>query len=408
MAQQPKNVLFLIIFSKNRAFQLSELLRTYLQFCVAAPLTHSINTTDHKAIEESESTDNAPSVASTRIDIAIHARVIYTCSDVQHQAAYSELERRYQTETEYSNFNCSSDSDSHFDALTRFTTIKFLREDCTEVAADSDSESDRKHQGRTQSFEQLLLSTLRECQTLTHKSNVNSFIQFCVDDMLFYQPFDLTESLTLLLKQQDVLSYTVALHDNVSYCHPADQDATRPPDLVYELYGTNSRIFMRMFGTKDWNYPFNLCGSIFRADDVQSIVQVIQKSSKGLTHPNLFEVAGNQAIATLQSTLSLTGTGIDTGTDTDICQRLQRVACCGKAVMSVVTVNRVQGVFENRVYSQVDDTDADADADAGAGAWTPSALLKLFWKNTMYDTAAYAALQNITSVHIGQMLLLES
>ncbi len=52
-------------------------------------------------------------------------------------------------------------------------------------------------------------------------------------------------------------------------CHTAGlAEATRPP-LLRCNDSQNFRKFLRLMGTHDWNYPFSLCGSLYRVADVE-------------------------------------------------------------------------------------------------------------------------------------------
>ena len=91
-------------------------------------------------------------------------------------------------------------------------------------------------------------------------------------------------------------------------------------------------------GSHDWDYPFDLCGTVYRKAHVEQILRDVEATDglDGLSHPNKLEAAGNRAIARLCSTKSLA-------------QHTER-GCLQRRAMVVVTINRVQSVFSNRVF----------------------------------------------------------
>lgn len=70
--------------------------------------------------------------------------------------------------------------------------------------------------------------------------------------------------------------------------------------LSYNLSVSNS----------DWDYPFDLCASIYRIEDVESIINIIDdKSIKDreiwdLSGPNKFEYLGNLVMKTIFSNVT--------------------------------------------------------------------------------------------------------
>lgn len=128
-------------------------------------------------------------------------------------------------------------------------------------------------------------------------------ICFLVDDMVFFRPFELVH-LSKALNDSSVLAYHLNLHPNVNFCHPSNKKAVCPSDIrKYKINGVqfsekdslaiHSMIFRRILGTQDWNYPWNLCGGIYRGSDALEIIQNVEKTKgiKGIDHPNHLEVA---------------------------------------------------------------------------------------------------------------------
>mmetsp|Transcript_18768 Transcript_18768/g.28114 ORF Transcript_18768/g.28114 Transcript_18768/m.28114 type:complete len:515 (+) Transcript_18768:40-1584(+) len=214
------------------------------------------------------------------------------------------------------------------------------------------------------------------------KSSLGNLICFIVDDMLFFREFDLDKIRDLLATYPKILAYHLGLHPEITYCHPQDCETRRPP---FEYDRKRSSVtFTRMLGTADWNYPWNLCGGIYRAEDVISVLKQIEATNpKHLNHPNHLEVSGNKSIVAL---------GLDL--------KRQISACPEKAVASVVTINRVQDIFKNRIYSTGLVRGAKIELYGSI-----SHLDSILWDGQEFDLDAYAKLKS-NSVHIGECLLL--
>lgn len=342
--QQTSLKLTVLCFSKDRAFQLGELLSS---------LSWSYGPT-------------APPYSMA---------VVYAASSPLHQTAYQTL-------------------------AGRWPDVQFLRE----------GQSDEK------TFQSLFLGQVGAL--------ASTFVQLCVDDMLFYDRIPLHRVLQALEKvwreqrcsagsalvlflishptpTQDtsLLGFYPVLHKHVSWCHPADKAAQQPPLMAVpggaaaaepapasgeakvsqaEAGEGGSRLvkFVRMLGSKDWNYPFTLCGGLYRTADLRTILQEAQRADpKAASHPNTLELRGNQALAASQLQFAR-----------GYCLCPEQPAC------SVITVNRVQEVFKNRVYST-------QQLDA-----SPDALVELMERSLCFDLDRYRAEAGsgaFASVHIG-------
>ena len=90
--------------------------------------------------------------------------------------------------------------------------------------------------------------------------------------------------------------------------------------------------FRRSESELDWNYPFDFCGSIYRLSSVRDVVSRIEPQSK-IAKPNTFEFEGNKAIKF------------------NMLARNQPYSLClNWPVMTVITVNKVQQVYNTPVY----------------------------------------------------------
>ena len=205
----------------------------------------------------------------------------------------------------------------------------------------------------------------------------SSFIAFHVDDMIFYRSFNVENALKLMADAQHRLfALFPKLNEKISYCHPSSSLAPTPTFLT-KLKFKKFRVWMPMKEQSDWNYLWDLCGTIYAKKDVLTIYRGIESkfTVKGLSSPNRFEVSGNKLVH-----LVYPGSAMK-----------MFAACCGKAVMSVITVNRVQNDYDVPIYD-----DAQKSTDE---------LLQYFVNERQLDLQRYSSL-TFNSVHIKEVLLL--
>ena len=234
------------------------------------------------------------------------------------------------------------------------------------------------------------------------EENKASVILFVVDDMLFYRDFSLDSLESCLAKDSKVLAYHLGLHPGVTYCHPADAKAVPPP---FVGRGNDSVVFRRVLGSQDWNYPWNLCGGAYRGADVAAILAAIVKAKgeQGIAHPNRLEVNGNAAVTATGYAALRSPSHAFRVSNCCFCHRLHTKcplsACPNRAVSSVITINRVQDVYKNRIYA----------AETGAHGSVPADVVKLdalYRANPAlcFDQSAYAR-KEYKSVHIGDVFV---
>lgn len=169
------------------------------------------------------------------------------------------------------------------------------------------------------------------------KSSSAKTIMFTVDDAFFYRTFSLSECANLLERREDVYSVHLKLSPCIDYCHPAQKNAKLPTLQKDSTF----MIFDRSEGTMDWDYPWDLAGSVYRTSDVIMMFRVLKSmyGTSACNHPNRLEAAGDKCSKQVTTRFML---GLD---------KKCRCACMCETVMSVITVNCVQDVFSNPTYS---------------------------------------------------------
>lgn len=133
--------------------------------------------------------------------------------------------------------------------------------------------------------------------------------------MLFYRPLHLARVAAFLNAHAGkVQSFQLGLHGGVTFCHPANAPAKQPELTPAELPSSTAAAaaatsttaaasataaaassagdakaassaddaspvaltFVRAKGTSDWNYPWNLCGNVFRRAEAVDVCQYIE------------------------------------------------------------------------------------------------------------------------------------
>ena len=245
-------------------------------------------------------------------------------------------------------------------------------------------------------------------------SAATSFVMFLVDDALFVRDFRLDLPLHLLQQHPHLACFQLKMGAHVWFSHPASAIA-RAPTLhgvgrahpgasTWARWDDAAMAFALRQGSYDWNYPWDLCGSVYRAGGVVALLTALEAGSgpdaqgrsevggcivvlccavlccavlccavfrvarggdasrgtdplsrllgvAGTTHPNKLEfrgarlAAGRGASLLCASPRQLSPNSKPTPHGT-----AAHVACYVTAALVVVTVNKVQSVYNNPVY----------------------------------------------------------
>eukprot|EP01083_Nonionella_stella_P180857 646037_1 len=210
------------------------------------------------------------------------------------------------------------------------------------------------------------------------QSTKSQYICFHVDDMIFYRSLDIVTVLDFLSdKSNRLMAFFPKLNEHVDYCHPSSSSAPTPTFTTklkknYKKFG----IWMPLQHTSDWNYLWDLCGTIYAKQDVITIYQGIKNKfpSKCLS-PNRFEVLGNKLINLIYPGMSMN----------------MFAACYKKPIMSVITINRVQKDYNVPIYDKFQKSVDE--------------LLVYFINEREIDLHKYS-LQTFNSVHISELKLM--
>lgn len=207
-------------------------------------------------------------------------------------------------------------------------------------------------------------------QTLIHVlNNVKSdYIQFGVDDVLWYRNFDLDKG-CYILESTSSFGHSYRLAPNITYCQPAGKDNKMPVFLPGEN-GSEFKFYGRD-GDGDFNYYFELCGTLYRTVSIKQLVHIILQNfgPEGIKSPNYLEANGSLIVQSPSIALWST------------CQSITPVC-------SVITINRVQSTHLNPILNEISLDD----------------LLEKYWAGSQFDLEKYAR-ESYNSIHIGDFFL---
>lgn len=167
-----------------------------------------------------------------------------------------------------------------------------------------------------------------------------------VDDALWFNDFNAAAAMQLLKSDNRIYSVHAKLCPRIEYAHPNDKFMRVPPFSLHQSTskeeGSSSPdllIFEREKGEYDWNYPWELSASLYRLESVEEVIQAIRSEfgSGAVDHPNHLEGYGVRLLKQQK---------LPSAKSSKYC------ACVTDPVVKVVTVNRVQSLFDNPVYSQ--------------------------------------------------------
>ena len=190
----------------------------------------------------------------------------------------------------------------------------------------------------------------QQLETFVQTSHAqNNSIMFAVDDVFFFNRIELSTVLHAFRSDPTIYAFHSKLHPNISYCHPADKQSI-PPRTFQRVVGTDVLVYDRLHSgcTSDWNYPWDLCCTMYRSIDVVTMLAAMKKTKRGmlgLTHPNLFESEG----ARLMSSSSPESSTLMHGAT--------KCCCLNSIAMVVVTINRVQSIYTNPIYTNNRDSE---------------------------------------------------
>ena len=348
-----------IVFSKDRPWQLQQLLRSM-------ELSHTSLPSSTKA---------PPPVAS--IDIHIIARIDEPFVD-GYRMVQDEFEGLH-----VSNRNDMPSTDS------AKVSLAFLREDDGAC-----------------SFERLLERVINEEK---FQEEADNFVMFLTDDCVLLEPIEtilLCASSVLMSSNRQVLGFLSRLHSGISFCQTRNVPCPPPREemqFVAKLHQTDvglgaAFIFDRKIGIADWSYPFDLSGGVYRLDDVRALLKWIDqkgreetKISLSYSHPNRLEISGNAALAEAEKEAPCNS---ELGS---LAKRCNLNAVPTRPFLLILAINRVQDVCKAPIAKSSRSNESTSNGDV-------EDLLNYLHQGKSLDIDAYRAL-HFNSSHVGDLIL---
>lgn len=274
------------------------------------------------------------------------------------------------------------------------------------------------------SFSYLLEYALNTSTDAEDAHHTPSFVMFLTDDCVFLESLEvvLAHAIgSLQYEQKDrVFNFLTRLHPGISRSQTRDCTSPSPRDLQYHslvpylntvldtgAHASAKRhdgvyLYTTKSGSIEWNYPFDLSGGVYRHKDVQMILKQIRTEDNkcidqdGLAHPNTFEVRGNQAVLALDEKF--------------VASRKTLSAIPSRPLMVILAVNRVQDVCQAPIAGsgegRVSVSTITNEESNIIDPTDPSALLKLLQKGHHLDLERYLSTP-YNSSHIGDVFLCE-
>ena len=233
------------------------------------------------------------------------------------------------------------------------------------------------HIQREQNFGSDLCRILDSCS-----NSPSSCILFVVDDAVWFRTADVLSAAHVLIKNDRIRGALLKLHPGVCYGYPGDESFDPPLLRRLDSFEDDVRPCSRWYAWElpstgdsknyhsDFSYPMDLCAGLYRLSDVQRLIRGLLSQSSGATHAVDSSASSEAEVAS--STLSLlyqrcseSAVGAPTGLshpnlfEVALNQQFVRefgrgtenwLICPETPACIVITVNRVQEVFQNAVY----------------------------------------------------------
>ncbi|KAF0693435.1 Aste57867_15608 [Aphanomyces stellatus] len=156
-------------------------------------------------------------------------------------------------------------------------------------------------------------------------ASTSEFVLFGVDDAFFFDSFPLLEVLTSPLPQWNVLHLT--LNPNIWYSETQQVPLLPLPSMIH-----HGDVLTFDSGRGEWNYPWEVSGSVFRRPRVVDMLDAIRlhHGMVGLSQPNRLENNGVKLVTSFHWVQ----------------------ACMTKPIMHVMAINQVQQLYDNPLLAQ--------------------------------------------------------
>lgn len=111
-------------------------------------------------------------------------------------------------------------------------------------------------------------------------------VTFMVDDVVFFDTFSAKKSITFM-DNNPIFAYQFKMNSTYNYCQTAGSKQKIPASMKKV---EDHWVWKEKDGTWDWDYPFDLTGSIYIKEDLHKILEHIK--DQNIKNPNYLEMSG--------------------------------------------------------------------------------------------------------------------
>ena len=264
---------------------------------------------------------------------------------------------------------------------------------------------DHKNSSFAQLLEISVYDPFEESNGVILKST--SLVMFLTDDCILLEPIEIIIGAAETVLQESqmakrTLGFCTRLHPGVTYCQTKDE-ASPPPRSHLVYHQTKSEeldafVYPQSYGTSEFAYPFDLSGGVYLQCTVAIVLDEMQRYHEsvneaktfGYSHPNRLEINGNNAILRLQNkNCSHCNQSI---LNKDL------LAIPAHPVLLILAINRVQDVYQAPLAK------AAGDYMCENLSYTPETLLDYLEDDEQLNLSKYKA-TSFNSSHIGSVFL---
>ncbi|KAL3791188.1 hypothetical protein ACHAWO_013619 [Cyclotella atomus] len=340
---------------------------------------------------------------------SVSARVIIFSKDRPWQLQQLLLSMKLPSD---GNFRCSSIvrvdihiiiHASHLDFRRGYgTVIQSIEKDCAKWRVHFHFEGDISLSTESDHFSRLLRHTLLKdvdsslqstdlfCTSSANYEQHDSkeLVMFLTDDCVLLEPLEtiLQCAIGSLANNSQIFNFVSRLHPGISWSQTRDLPSPPPRNnFRYQSINPNEGVYLynRNLASVEWNYPFDLSGGVYLRSDVVWLIDNV--GSDGLSHPNLFETKGNEALCNNSLSCSLSQKPLS--------------AIPTRPMLVILAMNRVQDVYNAPLAVQSgNSTEFDVDPSNTLD------LLKLLDGGIYLDAERYKSTLYYAS-HIGDMFV---
>jgi glycosyltransferase involved in cell wall biosynthesis len=269
--------------------------------------------------------------------------------------------------------------------------------------------------GQNNSFAYLLESALYHPLTdpKPNRETVSSrsLVMFLTDDCILLEPIDdVIDAAESVLNNgqmsERILGFLTRLHPGVTFCQTKNE-ASPPPRSHLTYHQTESElkafVYPQHCGSNDYSYPFDLSGGIYHQNTCINLLDEMQRfhhsidSNKsktvGYSHPNILEISGNNAIRRIQ----IERKGAGASSYMQHIQQKDLLAIPSQPALLILAVNRVQDICLAPIATWKDGADVIV-------SYSPELLATYLENDEHLDLPKYKATK-FNSSHIGDVIL---